>query len=96
MWAGLVMMTIVAGILIYFGWWTKAALAVVIGGGMIALAQTLPEHGTLILLSGLALFALAALLVLYAYYKGQLDRNNNGIPDLLERFVKKDVTPMAK
>jgi hypothetical protein len=96
MWAGIAMMTIVAGVLIYFGWWTKAALAVVIGGAMIALAQTLPEHGTLILLSGLALFALAALLVLYAYYKGQLDQNHNGIPDALERFSKKDATPAAK
>jgi len=96
MWAGIVMMTIVAGILIYFGWWTKAALAVVIGGAMIALAQSLPEQGTPILLSGLGLFALAALLVLYAYYKGQLDQNNNGIPDLLERFFKNDLPPVAK
>ena len=85
MWAGIAMATLVAGALVYFGWWTKAALAVVIGVAMIALAETLPDHGTLILLSGLALFAVAALLVLYSYYKGQLDQNNNGIPDLLER-----------
>ena len=28
--------------------------------------------------------ALAALLILYAYHKGQLDKNHNGIPDFLE------------
>lgn len=48
---------------------------------MIALAYTVPEHGTVILLSGLGLFALTALLVLNAYYKGQLDQNHDGIPD---------------
>jgi hypothetical protein len=51
---------------------------------MIIMAETLPDHGTAILLGGLGLFALAALLILYAYYKGQLDKNNNGIPDFLE------------
>jgi hypothetical protein len=54
---------------------------------MIALAQALPEHGTLIL------FAVVALLVLYSYYKGQLDQNHNGIPDFLERSGKTPVTP---
>jgi hypothetical protein len=70
--------------LAYFGWWTKAALALGVGLGMIVLAATLPDHGTLILLGGLGVFSASALLVLYAYSKGQLDRNNNGIPDLLE------------
>jgi hypothetical protein len=85
MWAGIAMMTLVAGVLAYFGWWTKAVVAVMVGLGMIVLAATLPGHGTAILLGGLGLFALAALLVLYAYYKGQLDKNHNGIPDFLER-----------
>ena len=49
MWAGLVMMTVVAGLLVYFGWWTKAAVAVAVGLGMIVLAQTIPDHGGLIL-----------------------------------------------
>jgi hypothetical protein len=76
MWAGLVMMTLVAGVLVYFGWWTKAGVAVGVGIGMIVLAQTLPDHGTLILFGGLGVFALAALLILYAYHKGQLDKNH--------------------
>ena len=77
MWAGIAMMTLVAGVLIYFGWWTKAALAVVVGLGMVVLAATLPNHGTPILLGGIAVFAMAALLVLYAYYKVQWDKNQN-------------------
>jgi hypothetical protein len=85
MWAGIIMMTVVAGILLYFGWWTKAALAIAVGVGMVVVAQTLPDHGTLILLTGLGVFGLAALLILYAYHKGQLDQNRNGIPDFLER-----------
>jgi hypothetical protein len=85
MWAGIAMMTIVAGVLIYFGWWTKAALAAGVGLGMIIAANTLPGHGAIILIGGLVTFGLAALLVLYAYCKGQLDRNQNGIPDFLER-----------
>jgi hypothetical protein len=85
MWAGIAMMTVVAGVLVYFGWWTKAALALGIGVGMILLAQTLPAYGTAILLGGLGVFGLAALLVLYAYHKGQLDQNHNGITDFLER-----------
>jgi hypothetical protein len=36
------MLTLVAGALLYFGWWTKAALAAAVGVGMIALAQALP------------------------------------------------------
>ena len=63
---------------------------------MIALSYTLPEHGTVILISGLGLFALTAFLVRYAYHKGQIDQNNNGIPDALERLFKKDVTPAEK
>ena len=85
MWTGLVLMTLVAGVLVYFGWWTKAALAIGVGLGMIVVAATVPDHGTLILLGGLGVFSVVALLVLYAYHKGQLDRNNNGIPDILER-----------
>ena len=85
MWAGIAMMTVVAGVLVYFGWWTKAAVAVAVGIAMIMLAQTLPNHETLILLGGLGVFGFVALLVLYAYYKGQLDKNHNGVPDFLER-----------
>ena len=88
MWAGIIMMTVVAGVLAYFGWWTKAGVAVAVGVAMIVLASALPSHGTLILLAGLGVFAVAALLVLYAYYKGQLDQNHNGIPDFLERAGK--------
>jgi hypothetical protein len=33
MWAGVIMMTIVAGALFYFGWWTKGALAARTGAG---------------------------------------------------------------
>jgi hypothetical protein len=91
MWAGIAMMTLVAGALAYFGWWTKAVLAVVVGLGMIVIAATLPDHGSLILLGGFGVFGLAALLVLYAYYKGQWDKNQNGIPDFLE-----PKTPPAK
>ena len=82
------MMTAVAGALAYFGWWTKAGVAVPVGLAMIVLAGTLSAHGTLILLAGLGVFALAALLALYAYSKGQLDQNHNGIPDFLERGGK--------
>jgi hypothetical protein len=84
-WAGIAMITLVAGALIYFGWWTKAALAAGIGLGMIVLAHTLPEHGAMIFAGGMITFALAAVLVLYAYSKGKLDRDHNGIPDFLER-----------
>ena len=59
MWAGIVMMTLVAGVLIYFGWWTKAAVAAGVGIGMIVLAQTLPDYGGTIVLGGLGVFALA-------------------------------------
>ena len=85
MWAGIGMMTVVAGVLVYFGWWTKAAVAVGVGIGMVVLAQTLPDHGALILFGGLGVFALAALLILYSYHKGQLDKNHNGVPDFLEK-----------
>ena len=64
-----------------------------VGVGMIVLAQALPEHGTLILLAGVGIFAVAALLVLYAYYKGQLDQNHNGIPDFLEPQGKTAAPP---
>jgi hypothetical protein len=80
MWAGIGMMTIVAGALVYFGWWTKAAVAVAVGLGMVVLAETLPDHGTLVLFGGLGVFTLAALLILYAYYKGQLDKNHPADP----------------
>jgi hypothetical protein len=85
MWAGLVMMTLVADLLAYFGWWTKAAVAAAVGLGMIVVAETLPDHGTLVLLGGLGVFGVVFLLILYAYYKGQLDRNQNGILDILEK-----------
>ena len=88
MWAGIAMMTVVAGVLAYFGWWTKAAIAVGVGVGMVVLAEALPGHGAVILLGGLGVFAVAALLVVYAYYKGQLDQNHNGIPDFLEGQAK--------
>ncbi len=78
------MMTVVAGILGYFGWWTKAGLAVAVGVLMVVMAQTLPDHGGLVLGGGIASFALLALLVLYAYHKGKLDQNANGVPDFLE------------
>ncbi|MFO0734140.1 MAG: hypothetical protein U0361_24885 [Nitrospiraceae bacterium] len=42
-------------------WWTKAALAIGVGAGMVVLAQTLPEHGTAILLGGIGVFGAAAL-----------------------------------
>jgi hypothetical protein len=85
MWAGVIMMTLVAGALLYFGWWTKAMLAGAVGLAMVVLAQTLPDHGAVILLGGLGTFGLVALLILYAYHKGQLDKNHNGIPDELEK-----------
>ena len=44
MWAGIAMMTLVAGVLVYFGWWTKAAVAIGVGLEMIVTAQTLPDH----------------------------------------------------
>lgn len=87
MWVGIIMTTLVAGALIYFGWWTKAAVAVGVGISMIVLAQSLPQHGTVILLAGLGSFAVVALLVLYAYHKGQLDQNHNGIPDVMEKSL---------
>jgi len=90
MWAGIGMMSLVAGVLIYFGWWTKAGVAAAVGLAMIVLAHTLPDHGTIILFGGITVFSLAALLVLYAYYKGQLDQNANGIPDLLERHPARE------
>jgi branched-subunit amino acid transport protein AzlD len=85
MWAGIGMMTLVAGAFVYFRWWTKAAMALAIGLGMIVLAQMLPDHGPLIFFSGFGVFAVAALLVLYAYHKGQLDKDGNGVPDFLEK-----------
>ena len=63
-------------------------MAVAVGVGMVVLAQTLPDHGALILLGGLSVFALVSLLVLYSYHKGQLDKNHNGVPDFLERVGK--------
>jgi hypothetical protein len=56
-----------------------------VGIAMVVLAQILPDHGGLIVLGGFGVFGLVALLVLYAYYKGQLDQNHNGIPDFLEK-----------
>jgi hypothetical protein len=79
------MMTLVTGALLYFGWWTKAAVALAVGIAMVVLAQALPDHGPVILLDGIAVFGVVSLLVLYAYYNGQLDQNQNGIPDILER-----------
>ncbi|MFO1501624.1 MAG: hypothetical protein U1G07_25130 [Verrucomicrobiota bacterium] len=75
MWAGIGMMTVVAGLLVYFGWWTKGAAAFGIGLAMVVLAQALPQQGTSVLLGGLVTFALLALLILYVYHKGQLDRS---------------------
>ena len=72
MWAGIGMMTLMAAALLYFGWWTKAALSVAVGASMVVLAQTLPEHGAVILLGGIGIFGLIAVLILYAYYKGQV------------------------
>ena len=76
LWAGIIMMTVVAGVFIYFRWWTKAGLAGAVGAAMIGLAQILPEHGSMILFGGLSSFAVLALLVLYAYHKGKLDQND--------------------
>lgn len=73
MWAGIIMMTLIASVFVYFRWWTKAAVAAAVGVGMIVVAQTLPEHGTAILFGGLGCFAMVSLLVLYAYHKGLLD-----------------------
>jgi hypothetical protein len=84
MWAGIVMMTLVAGALVYFGWYTKAAVAEAVGIAMIVLAQMLPDRGMVIFLGGIGTFAFIALLVLYSYYKGLWDQNKNGIPDFLE------------
>jgi hypothetical protein len=63
---------------------TRLSSAVAVGVGMIVFAQTLPGHGSLILFGGVGVFALAALLILYAYYKGRLDQNKSAIPDFLE------------
>jgi hypothetical protein len=88
MWAGIAMVTIVAGAFAYFGWWTKAALAFGVGVAMIILAQEVPDHGLLIAGGGLGLFAVLALLVLYSYFKGRLDQNGDGIPDFLQNLPK--------
>ena len=69
--AGIQMMTLMAAALLYFGWWTKAALSFAVGASMVVLAQTFPEHGAVILLGGIGIFGLIAVLILYAYYKGQ-------------------------
>jgi hypothetical protein len=52
---------------------------------MVVLAQVLPDHEGMILLGGFGVFGQVAALILYAYYKGQLDQNHNGIPDFLEK-----------
>jgi hypothetical protein len=83
MFFGLAMLAAAAA-LAYFGWWTKAAIAAAIGVGSIALAQALPGNETKIILGGLVVFALLALLVLYVYHKGKLDRDGDGIPDFLQ------------
>lgn len=82
-WVGIVLI-LAAAALAYFQWWTKAAIAAGIGIGMIVLAAIVPGNEGLILGVGLAVFAIACLLVLYAYSKGQLDKNKDGIPDFLQ------------
>jgi len=48
------------------------------------------------LFGGLGAFALVALLVLYAYHKGQLNKNQNGVPDLLEPKSSPPLSKLAK
>ena len=75
---------IVAAAFAYFGWWTKAAIAGAVGVGAIVLGQALPGNESKIILGGVVAFALLALLVLYVYHKGKLDRDGDGIPDFLQ------------
>jgi hypothetical protein len=73
----------------YFGWPSLGFLAIAVGGGMITVAAVLPGHEMLILgIAGIG-FIVVALALVYAYSKGKLDANHNGIPDFLEKL--KDV-----
>lgn len=68
----------------YFGWPSLGFLAIAVGLGMIVAAAVIPGRETLILFVGGIGLALIALAVVYAYSKGKLDANKNGIPDFLE------------
>lgn len=69
----------------YFGWPSIGLMAIAVGGGMIVLAAVVPGHEVLILSVGGIGFVIVALVLAYAYHKGKLDANHNGIPDFLER-----------
>jgi hypothetical protein len=74
------MLIIMAGAFAYFGWWTKAGLAVAVGVSMIILAQEVPDHGLLIVGGGLALFTILALLVLYSYSRAAWTKTATASP----------------
>lgn len=69
----------------YFGWPSLGLLAIAVGGGMILTAAVVPGHEILILSVGGIGLVIVALVLVYAYHKGKLDANHNGIPDFLEK-----------
>lgn len=74
----------------YFGWPSLGLMAIAVGGGMIVLAAVVPGHEALILSVGGIGLGIVALVMAYAYHKGNLDANHNWIPDFLE---KRDAQP---
>lgn len=74
----------------YFGWPSLGLMAIAVGAGMILTAAVVPGHETLILSVGGIGLGILALVMGYAYHKGKLDANHNGIPDFLE---KRDASP---
>lgn len=72
MWFGIACL-LGGGVLAYFGWWTKAVIAWVIGGAAILLATILPGHELWFIGGGVAIMVISFPLILHAYNAGRLD-----------------------
>lgn len=104
LWVGLAVFVLVGGALAYFGWWTKAIIAWVLGGALVAVSVLLPQVNPLWLIGGAAVIMIvAAYIVLHAYNAGKADTNGNGVNDFVDKVKEltgtikgATVTPPAK